>query len=433
MKKLYTKIDHYILKNHPFNWIIGWHIFLPIIIILALIGVVSGFSTPTKIYSYSGDDGLGVAAFFVGFLALMGFILYIVRQIRYNSFRIHHHLPFKKSIYIFFSFWIIASLFSLLPFIPHQIYAFRIKQKTISKEVLDHDARILHRATVFFKSDQLSQDKIARIKQNPNLINDRDFSRNIGVVFLENSVILNNNSYTFGYDYKISYPKTITKTEALEHIQNFIDVAKKYGIVLSEIDPEKIYNLCKKYNETGTKYSFYVSPNNEESAESAYSYMIHNYQKYYDSIDTDVIIGIFIFSIIIAALLWVFISVPVADFGYSILVGVLLIIFAAVLSFVITLGTRDDFFIRLLLYFIIALIYVKAFLGRKTRLNQILKIVSHYTIPFLLFLFMIEIDKLIYIGSTNLFYVFGAMIFSGVITSVFIFKKVYKNYRILPQ
>ena len=151
MTDFYKKIDTQILKKSPFHWILGWHLFLPIIVVLALFGAVIGYLIPTETYTYSTEE-LGIASFFLGFMSFMAFILYVVRQVRFNSFRIDHRVPFKKSILIFFSFWLIVTLLSLIPFTPYQIHSWHVQKKIKSiTNDFDKDTETLYKGSSFFE------------------------------------------------------------------------------------------------------------------------------------------------------------------------------------------------------------------------------------------------------------------------------------------
>ena len=160
-----------------------------------------------------------------------------------------------------------------------------------------------------------------------------------------------------------------------------------------------------------------------------------NYQRQFDkSFEIDKVLGILIFSILFAVLLWIVISVPIADFGYSILVSVILMVFMGIITVMFNLIFSNDFVIRLAFYIMIFIVYSLAFMSKKeTRLYRVLKIVSHYLVAVLLFLLFLEIDKANVLSHKDEFHVFSALFLTGMVMSVFLFKQVYKNYRLLPK
>lgn len=463
--QLYKKIDNNLLKKHPFHWIIGWHTFLPMILVMAIIGVITGYLYPTRMYNYSDDDGLEFISVFLGFISFMAFILYVVRQVKFNSFRIHHKIPFAKSIVIFFSFWLFTLLFSLVPFVPYQVHSLRV-QSEIDIPNFDKDIETLYKGGVFFEAviDKKDREKL-QVLLNSNISNNdvvmevtnyeggaiattsnKDYLavyQEFDLLFGENEVSINRVSRNFGYyrysSYKKSvdiFPKTISKKEAITYIENFIKVADKYAIKITERNPEIIYTNRKNFNRISSDYEYSLFMlHNEKVSARPYDRMMSEYKSHvnYNQIDDEVVLGILIFSILIATLLWVFISVPKSDFGYSILASVLLMILMAILTAIFSLGSSNDFEIRLLFYFAIIIIYLFAFNGDETRLKRIFKIVSHYLVVVILFLFFLEIEESnLYSGSEE-FVIYSVMLLVGIIMSIFIFKQVYKNNRLLPK
>jgi len=443
MIKLYNKIDDTILKKHPFQWIIGWNKFLPIIAILLLFSIAIGFMLPTTTYNYYNNKGLNTAAIFLGFVSFMVFILYVIRQIKFNSFRIHHHIPFAKSILVFFSFWILITLLTSIPFIPHHIHNWRVTKKINSiTDDFKSDTKILYEGSVFFVSDYNNH----HVKQI--LDDDTDETKQHFEVEFNNSFItINNIDHQFGYfhqyaDESFRLPITISREEALNRINKFIKVASKYDIELTEYNAEEIYNKRKSFNQgKSNDYNFSLFKIKETndttfySAVNKYDGMMYSYQRHYNKdFDFELMLGILMFSIVLAILLWIVISIPMADFGYSVLVSVVLMVFMGIISALINLLTSNDFIIRLAFYIAIFIVYFFAFIIKKdTQLHRVLKIVSHYLVAVFLFLLFLEIDEANIFHHRDEFYVFSTLFLIGIIMSVFLFKQVYKNYRLLPR
>ena len=211
-----------------------------------------------------------------------------------------------------------------------------------------------------------------------------------------------------------------------------------------ETNALKIYNKRKQhYSSTSNRvYSLIGTAYDEhKESENRYSTMIQNFKNEMNSgIEIDVIFGILIFSILLALLLWVFVSVPLADFGFSILASVLLMIVMGIATAIVSsLGVGGDG-VRYLFIVAVIVIFVLAFLGNQNkRLNQILKIVSHYLVPLFLFLIYLQIeDKYLHYDSnisnnTDKFHVFTAIFITGVLVSIFVYKRIFKNYRLLPK
>ena len=447
MIKLYTKVDKNLLKKHPFHWIIGWHKFLPIIAILLLFSIVIGFMFPTTTYNYSyRNSGLDTASIFLGFVSFMAFILYVIRQIKYNSFRIHHHIPFKKSIFVFFSFWLMVFLFTSIPFIPHHIHTWRVKNKINSiTDDFKKDTKILYEGSVFFASKYYNVvDNNYNEETQPTKKHRQ--KRTHEIVFNNENVTINSIPHQFGYyHYKDNYkafklPITISNKESLNRIKNFITVAEKYNIKLLEKNPQEVFNKRKAFNQQKNKVNFTLFTIDKaiaypNKAVNNYTVMMSNYKRQFNkSFEIYEVLGILIFSILFAVLLWIVISVPIADFGYSILVSVILMVFMGIITVMFDMIFFNDFVIRLAFYIMIFIVYSLAFMSKKeTRLYRVLKIVSHYLVAVFLFLLFLEIDEVNIFNHQDEFYVFSALFLTGMVISVFLFKQVYKNYRLLPK
>ncbi len=440
MKELYKKIDNSFLKNNPFQWIIGWHKFLPLFFILAIIAVCVGFLIPTKIYTYS-PPFLEPLSFFIGFLTLLVFVLFVVRQIRFNSYRIHYKIPYKKSITTYFSFILFILLLAIIPFIPMEVYNYRVQNKVDSITTdLKEDIETLNSSTFFFIDNNNKTYRYVKNNKSPAI-------DKLNIVFTDSSVTINKLNYPFTYYYHNNdLPITITKNEALKKISNFLKVAKKYDIDIAESNPNVIFNKRKAYNRNKEKYSYnlLVLKNKQQvyNIKNAYSNMLRNYQKYegdYIMHDKYILFGFLFFATILALLLWIFISVPFADFGFAVLAGILIAIFVGILAVII----GSETYIRFLLYLVIIAIFLIAFMSKENSLlTRIMKILSQLLIPvFVALLFWEYFDKysykLNYENHDELYYfirdAFPIVILLTIVSTVFLYKYIYRNSRMLPK
>ena len=444
MKAFFNKINTYLIKNKPFHWIIGWHIFIPMLLLLFIIAILFAFGFSIKIYNYRSESR-DFIAFFLGFISLMGFILFIIRQAKYNSFRIHHHIPFKKAYLVFASFWLITTLFAVIPFIPELAYTARIthyiNQKTTE---FDADKKALCYGSSFFKSDQKTSSDIKK-QQNLNsdftllTVEKVNIPYNIEMVFAPNdSVIIKDAKNNYNYYKSNKFPLYLSKTNALVIIEKFIKTAQKYDIKLTDDNPESIFNKRKQFyfsQDTNTEFSLYQKPTSStyNSPGRAYDYMISNYDRYYNDIDDffKVLLGILIFSVIIALILWVFVSVPLAQFGYAVLFSVLLAIFIGVVSVILGISSAGESSFYLVYIMISLFVYFQAFIA-KSKWSQVFQIVSHVVFSFLLLMFLVLLEQSDIIDN-NEFYSFSFLFIIGMLLSVLLYKPVYKKNMIIPQ
>ena len=446
---IFKKIDSTIIKKHPFHWIIGWHKFLPIIIGVAFFSIVIGFLFPTTVYDYYSDDGVETTGVFIGFISLMAFVLFIIRQVKYNSFRIHHHIPYAHSIMLFFAFWLIAFLFSLLPFVPYQVHTWRINQKINSiTNNLKRDTKILNEGSTFFTANQIDNDSRIHLKElekktSSMQFDKRDRNFNYNIIIDDNGVVIYKLPYNFGYyNYQRKLPIHLSKKEALTLINSFTETAKHYNIKLKETDAELIYSQRKAYNLGGNtsnlnNYSLFVFEGNDYPAD-AYNQMMGFYDRYnYDdnSYVNEFLLATLIFAGFVALLLWIFISVPMADFGFSILAAVILMIFSGIAIAIMALGSfASEESIQFFLWFLILVIFLIAFSGtHKTRFQRIMQIVSHYTVSVMAILVILIIEDSNIFSHTEEFYIFSGILLLSIVLSVVMYKFVYKRCRIMPK
>jgi len=447
---IFKKIDSNIIKIHPFHWIIGWHKFIPIILGIALFGIAIGFLFPTIVYNYYSDDGVESSAVFIGFISLMAFILFVIRQVKYNSFRIHHHIPYAHSIMLFFAFWLIAFLFSLLPFVPIQVHTWRINQRinSITKN-LKTDTKILNEGSAFFAADRINNSSRTYLKEleknaSSAQFNKRDRNYNYNMLIDDNGVIIYKFPYNFGYyNYQRKLPIHLSKNEALDLINSFIETAKRYDIKLKETDAELIYSQRKAYNlekntSDSNNYSLFVLKGDDYPAD-AYNQMMRFYDRYnYDTDNSYVnefLLITLIFAGFVALLLWIFISVPMADFGFSILAAVILMIFSGIAIAIMAIGSSaSEESIQFFLWFLILVIFLIAFSGiHKTRFQRIMQIVSHYTLSVIAILVILIVEDSNVFSRTEEFYIFSGILLLSIVLSVVMYKFVYKRYRIMPK
>ena len=444
MKAFFNKINTYLIKNKPFHWIIGWHIFIPMLLLLFLVSTLFSFGFSIKVYDYNSRESRDFIAFFLGFVSLMGFILFIIRQAKYNSFRIHHHIPYKKGYLVFASFWLIATLFAIIPFIPELTYTARIthyiNQKTTA---FDADKKALCYGDYFFEAEQKTK---SVIKKQQNLNSDItlhtvervNIPSNIPMFFTPNdSVVINRAKNNFNYYNYNDFPMHLDKAGALNIIAKFIKTAQKYDIKLTDYDPESIFNKRKQFyfnQDTSSEFSLYQNLSKTRySGGRAYDYMISNYDRYYNDIDDffEVFIGVLLFASIIALILWIFVSVPLAQFGYAVLFSVLLAIFVGVVSAVLGISNANSGGFYFVYIMISIVVYFIAFVSN-SKWSNVFKIVSHVVFVFLILMFIVSLIDNHVISDYN-FYYFSAIFIIGVLLSVLLYKPVYAKNRIMPQ
>lgn len=429
MKKIYNTISDKVLKSNPFLWIIGWHKFLPIIILLMIAAIILGFLIPTKVYTYS-PQFLYETSTFLGFLAFVVFVLFVIRQIKFNSFRIHHKIPYKKSITTYFYFVFFILFLVILPFISVETYNYRVlKEVNTFTKNFKEDSKTLNDNLFFFYSED---DSYYLYDDNGN----RTSKQN--VEYYDNYLIINSRENTFTYEISKEYPLKITKTEALQRIADFLEVANRFNINVSETNPTIIYNKRKHFKARGFHNLLTLgSYKNPRTIYSKYSSFINHYRynSSFDLHDKEVIYAFLFIAMITALFLWIVISIPIADFGYTILAGTLILIFVGVMSALLSIASNTEDLIIWFMYLCILIIFLLAFTSKEnTLVSRIMTVLSQLLIPILVLLFYIDYtNDLPYEAKNHVRDFIPFIILLTIVSTVFLYKYIYRSSRMLPR
>jgi len=444
MRNLYDNVSDKILKKSPFVWIIGWHKFLPLILFLMLLAVIAGFIIPTEVYDYS-IPYLNEISFFLGFLAFIVFVLFLIRQVKFNSFRIHHKIPYSNSISFYFHFVLFVLLLALIPFIPKEVYNFRVidKVNTITSN-FNKDYQYLNDNLFFFYTDT---DNYYGIDEE--IFNDKDsLIVKPNVRYFDNHIIVYDYINTFTYynyhfnDHKNKFPLKISNTEALQRIADFLEIANRYGIKTTENNPKIIFNKRKEFvfNKVDNVFSLlrFKSETSPRIILSDYGNLLSHYKRYntYRLHDEEVLYTFLFIAVILALLLWIFISVPKTDFGYAILAGAIILVFVGVMVGLLSIISNSFMLFLILSQLVLLAIFLVAFLGdNNTLLTRIMTILSQISIPIQVglvygfyFDFSHNFPQERIVSNTV-----PIVLLVTLVLTVFLFKNIYRNSRMLPR
>jgi hypothetical protein len=147
--------DRKIAKNYPKVWVLGLHIYLPVIILTWLVFYGLGWmisTDPLPTRSRVNEFSEQLTLYSILPTIVIG-ILYFIRQIRFNALRVHHHLPFKNPYSHFAAFLLICVLFTSIPQAAHFGLYHRMKT-SINEDVFKEDLIHLNNGyTHFYQSD----------------------------------------------------------------------------------------------------------------------------------------------------------------------------------------------------------------------------------------------------------------------------------------
>jgi hypothetical protein len=136
---LFKSIDNKLLKSYPKVWILGLHIFIPILLVLLPLMFLVGYATPIdkSISQWSLVEDLTPIVLLVTLVAITLLVLFTIRQIKFNSSRIHHTLPYKNLLGNILSYVLIIGGILFLKYAP--VYGLLAKCKAVGYFDSDKD------------------------------------------------------------------------------------------------------------------------------------------------------------------------------------------------------------------------------------------------------------------------------------------------------
>lgn len=119
--ELLKKIDDRLRKKSPFTWIIGGHIYIPLLLVLNAAFFILGYvESAANDYANRGIpyDEEYASGMLVGVLISLGLLIaFCIRQIKYNSTRIVFNLTDRGYFRFFTSYFLILTLLANIPLI----------------------------------------------------------------------------------------------------------------------------------------------------------------------------------------------------------------------------------------------------------------------------------------------------------------------------
>jgi len=439
LKEKYNIFSKFLIKNSPFLWIKGVHKILPWAIILFISSVFIGAILPIKIYNYSSPL-LYSSSIFLGFLSLIIFVFFVIRQLKYSST--------IKDISTYFYFIFFVLLLSITPFIPAKIYNVRLIKK-INKVVKDNDLGSLYHAIItlndnlvyFYTNLNTSIFELKETDKRGIEFFDEYIKVYERVGFTSSSRSIDNNTFEK------------SNKNALNEISDFLDIANKIGVKVSENNPVKIFNQRKLYSSSQKEqiYNLLIidSVSNPKDIFLIYKKRIEKYNilinhiRRFDELSykNEILIQKFLlFSIIIALLLWMVVSNSIKDFSSAIFGGAIITTFVYIISLLIYELSNVYYHVAIFTHFSILIVFIFAFGKTKNSLVKRASIIfSQLLIPVLFVLFLY--DYIIYIGPSHSNWsqqilverFIGYIISITIVLTVFFYKNIYRNSRILPR
>jgi len=364
MLQRFKNWDVRISKYYPKIWILGVHIYLPILTIMPLTVYAFGWAyniTNMPPMREVNDYGYGLLQFAILPMLLAG-IMYFIRQIKFNSLRVHHHLPYKNPYLSFITFVIVFFIITATPFTAgvgmHHKFSKQIDERQFIEDLsilnkgYSHFYQKEFTGVVYAASVSMVSDSDLEVDQSPEgkqtIVETYRLDKATGNLILYREIAHSEVDGNYIGDTSLRcYERygwdTISVAQAHQEMHDFIDAAPRYYGEIKDKDVQKIFKQhilhVAKYRDTED----YNSPdfnqigdrNRFESTLGTYSAVITK---------DDVFIGsslgfwlyYIIFSLSLSTILFIVCSVRIIDFGWSMLVVALTGMFVMIANGLLT-------------------------------------------------------------------------------------------------
>jgi len=331
MKAYFKKIDYHLLQKYPNLWVLGVHIYLPIILVLYLVIGLTGLLYPLdplpEFYRYRDFFQNTSVTMILPTILLV--VVFIIRQVKFNSKRVHLSLPYKQQFLVFLYFIFLFLSITTLPLVGN-ITAYIKSDIVLDQEQFSEDAKVMRRGFVHFfleKSYVDDPEDCAEAEANGFYIDAYGDQRSYKRYELNNtkdSLIVYRHFVDYSYSNDLD---TISLDQAYREIDSFIALSHKYQGDVTHVDPVQIVNANLKTDRYYTKFEKNVRP--------AFSYLqdygafdnninFHNKViskgSFFFSLEWDFWRGYLFITLVLSVLLIILCSVNIAEFGWGMLV-----------------------------------------------------------------------------------------------------------------
>jgi hypothetical protein len=402
----FRRLDDRLLRKRPVLWVLGVHIYIPLVILIAIILFILGASYSLTPLPRWGDfkDFYTSLNLIMTLPTIMLAILFIIRQVKFNSKRIHTSLPYRHSFTTFIYYFIVMVFITAMP-MAGNVGAFMraeleldIATYEADREVIDHNYAHMYRGKRAIDSGKY------RYSDDPYYDDSREYTiyqynaTKDSIIFFRNSV---------ARYYGRGYLDTISLDQARKEIRDFKEVAVRYGASFDQRTPDEMIRascLAPKvylqnsndthiaYNHIGNSEAFHAALNFNDhyrSHDGPYFVLEFEFWKFY-----------LLLALGLAVLLIILCSVRIADFGWAMLITALQptafgIIFALILFALPNFHNDEEqvAFVLLLLFTAFA-VFVAFFSNFKSTFRKAYAICLHIYIPLLITLFLALIREL---------------------------------------
>ena len=440
LREIYKKYDDLLLRKKPVLWVLGLHIYLPLLLtlyaILFLIGLVYPFNPVPFWKDY--EELYNTISLVMILPTILLAIMFIIRQIKFNSRRIHVQLPYRRSFGNMIYFFVLFGLIIALPFVgsigatlktkasldieefkEDMVYLsiggahFRLekyrvydslewalrKQASMEYEESVEPAAIVDDSTTVESIDEESVLEEAVETEAYSYYDKSAYTYELNDT--KDSLIFYREIWNLKYYYSYNELDTISIDSAKREMKKFIAVSSKYqgGLTLTDVDEIFTHNLNS--NRTYTRSDSIVTPAFNHFLDHAnYINNTRFHREYVDNSgpffikNSEFWLYYMLIALGLSILLLILCSVKIIDFGWAMLVAALMptifgILFAITLYISGSFHDDDEIIATILLIlFTLSTVYIGFFSKLKPTLKRAFAIAFHCYIPILVAIFL---------------------------------------------
>ncbi|MFT5512482.1 MAG: hypothetical protein ACI8SE_000880, partial [Bacteroidia bacterium] len=331
MRALFKKLDHQMLEKYPNLWVLGVHIYIPILailyIIIALIGLIYPLKPLPDFYHY--EDFFNNISVTMSLPTILLFVVFVIRQVKFNSRRVHLSLPFRHSFLVFVYFMVLTLGITALPFIGN--LAGYVKTNAVLDKAqfeLDESAMEEGFAHFYLQKNYIDDpEDCAEAEARGYYIDeygDHRHNTRYELNKTRDSLILYRDFVDYSYDQGLD---TISLDQAYNEIEAFIAVAGKYegGVTLS--NPVSIVQANLSSDRFYTKFENNFAPafnhlKNYGRFDNNINFhnRLINKRSFFYPLEWEFWRFYFLLTLALSVLLIILCSVNIAEFGWGMLV-----------------------------------------------------------------------------------------------------------------
>lgn len=244
LRSTFKKVDHRVLEKYPNLWVLGVHVYVPILLALHAIIMAIGFIYPLNplpdFFRYKDFfENISLTMILPTILLV---VIFVIRQVKFNSKRVHLSLPYKYHFFVFLYFFGLLFGFTSLP-LSGNLAAYVKTNLTLDKAQFekDHDVMADCFTHIFLEKSYIDNPSDCRLAEQQGYYFD-EYNDRIGYTRYElNSTKDSLIVYRHFVDYRYSDGlDTISLNEAYNEIETFISIAQRYEGEVKETNPIKI-------------------------------------------------------------------------------------------------------------------------------------------------------------------------------------------------